>query len=702
LGLQYGQLAPPWQGGVGGDQNAAAITNSGNLEVGENLTLVGGTISSTGQLAAPAGHLKIAAVNGDATVRDGLAQSAILLANNNLILEESQLVTAGDLILLAGDTVRVRDSVETPFIAHAGGNLYIQGNQGIDILALNHPGTPFQSGGALSLISDGVISGDAHFASGGQFAILNLAGEPGDFVSLYDPIISVDGDVILGDYTGASLLIEATGSIKTGNIIITQADISLNDTNDPTDSDIAILTSEPALILRSGVDNLKYPVTPPNLPQPPQPPPTPSEPQVISTTTVYDYDFEGNVGSEWSNTSTSRTPIKNRGFLGEFNSDTVSLQLNNLPEHTQATVTFDLFLIRSWDGNKTDFGPDVWTLSLAGNQTLIQTSFTHEGFTQAYPGSFPNDDYPERTGVDEINTLGYSFGIPPEEPIPKDSVYNISHTFPHTGNSLELNFSADMTEDIDDESWGLDNVTVLVQQTSTPTNLPSSPTIPDAPTFTVPGSRSPGTITTGNIFTLGGLVELLATDDITLNGSIESRGGDIRLHSGGTIDTTAGEISSSSSNNSGAISITANSDINAGEIFASSYGFSGNIDLTSYTGTIAVDGPYIIRSDAFGSMEDLGDTSTKQSGDININARSLSLTNGARVLTGTLTNGVGGNLIVITSESVELSGTSPDGQILTALSTSNAGNQPARNLTIGSRGRLQLIKSGDCLNHYRL
>ncbi|MEQ8962132.1 MAG: hypothetical protein RLP02_30105, partial [Coleofasciculus sp. C2-GNP5-27] len=530
------------------------------------------------------------------------------------------------------------------------------------------------------------ISGDAHFASGGQFSILNLAGEPGEFWSYYDPIISVDGDVILGDYTGASLLIEATGSIKTGNIIITQADISLNDTNDPTDPDIAILTSEPALIMRSGVDTLKYPVTPPNLPQPPQPPPTPPEPPtIISTATVYNNDFEGEVDSEWSNTSTSRTPIGNRGFLGEFNSDTVSLKLDNLPAHTQATVTFDLFLIRSWDGNRTNFGPDIWMLRGANNQTLIQTSFTHEGFTQAYPGSFPYDDYSQGTGVVETNTLGYRFGFPPAPLDPKDSVYNISHTFPHTGNSLELTFSADMTEDIDDESWGLDNVTVLVQQTSTPPNLPSSPTLPDAPTFTVHGSRSPGTITTGNILTLGGLVELLATDDITLNGSIESRGGDIRLHSGGTIDTTAGEISSSSSKKSGAISITANSDIKAGEIFASSYGFSGNIDLTSHTGTIAVDGTFVIRSDAYGSIEDLGDTSSKQSGNINITARSLSLTNGARVLTGTLTNGVGGNLTVITSESVELSGTSPDGQILTALSTSNAGNQPARNLTIETK-----------------
>ncbi|HBY80243.1 MAG TPA: hypothetical protein DEG47_25255, partial [Cyanobacteria bacterium UBA11148] len=77
------------------------------------------------------------------------------------------------------------DSVANPFSAKAGGNLYIQGDESIDILALNHPETPFQSGRNLSLVSDGNISGDAHFFSGGSFSILNLSGEPGTFISLY-------------------------------------------------------------------------------------------------------------------------------------------------------------------------------------------------------------------------------------------------------------------------------------------------------------------------------------------------------------------------------------------------------------------------------------------------------------------------------------------------------------------------------------
>ncbi len=129
---------------------------------------------------------------------------------------ESQLQTSGDLTLRAGDTVRVRDSVALPFSAQAGGNLSIQGNRGIDILALNHLSqTPFVSGGNLSLISDGIISGDAHFASGGGFTVRSLSGLPAQFTSLYDPIISSAGDIdVVGNYLGVALLVESLGNIR--------------------------------------------------------------------------------------------------------------------------------------------------------------------------------------------------------------------------------------------------------------------------------------------------------------------------------------------------------------------------------------------------------------------------------------------------------------------------------------------------------
>jgi filamentous hemagglutinin family protein len=304
------------------------ILNAGNLAVqqGRSLTLLGGTVVSTGQLAAPGGQITVAAVPGttlvrlsqpgtplsleifplaattafspatlpqlltggeassatglsvdangqieltgsgiqvaagDVTAQRVIAQQATLSAQHNLILVDSQLQTTGDLNLTAQDTVRMRDSSLNPLIVRTRGSLLIEGDRAIDILALAHPKTAIESGGHLSLISNGTISGDAHFASGGNFSMLNRAGAPANFVSLYDPIISSTGNVTFGDYTGTALKVEAQGSITAGNIRITGPDTTLTG-NDP---DIPLLTSSRALILRAGVSVLS---NPPNVPQ---------------------------------------------------------------------------------------------------------------------------------------------------------------------------------------------------------------------------------------------------------------------------------------------------------------------------------------------------------------------------------------------------------------------------------------------------
>ena len=204
-GLQYGKSQP-----------GATISNTGNLTSQQDLKLVADKLDLQGELKA-----------------------------------------RRDLTLQAGDTVKVRDSVTIPFLAESSGNLTVQGNQGIDILALNHPNqSPFLSGGNLSLISDGIISGDARFTSGGNFSIGSLSGEMANFVSKYDPIISSNGDVdVTANYTGASLLVESKGNIRFGGDI----NITTPDTSDlPAGKDTGTLSNSTALIVRSGQENLAY------------------------------------------------------------------------------------------------------------------------------------------------------------------------------------------------------------------------------------------------------------------------------------------------------------------------------------------------------------------------------------------------------------------------------------------------------------
>ncbi len=194
------------------------IANAGNLAVGQDLTLSAGNLDLQGQLQA-----------------------------------------GGDLRLQATDTVRVRDSVANPFVALAGGQLVVQGNQGVDIFALNHPNSGFFSGGDMVLRSANPVGGDAHYWSGGNFRIEQLDGSLGNWFSPFDPIIRASGDVSFDSYTGASLHILAGGSVTiTGNVTITEPEDapenSLQENVPLSDGTVVAIdgSAEPTLDIRAG------------------------------------------------------------------------------------------------------------------------------------------------------------------------------------------------------------------------------------------------------------------------------------------------------------------------------------------------------------------------------------------------------------------------------------------------------------------
>ncbi len=184
----------------------------------------------------------------------------------------------------------------------------------------------------------------------------------------------------------------------------------------------------------------------------------------------YFNDFESSVGPEWSHTSTDTTPIGNRSFLGQFGNGTVSLSLSDLDEHSSVTLSFDLFIIRSWDGNDPSYyageymGPDIWSLGVRNGGSLLYATFSNSTGTtpndyQSYPDNYPDGVYQGFTGAAEINTLGF---IHPLVTRVQDSVYNLSFSFPHIDSSLILDFSAINLQGLSDESWGMDNVSVTL------------------------------------------------------------------------------------------------------------------------------------------------------------------------------------------------------------------------------------------------
>ncbi|MBD2337517.1 filamentous hemagglutinin N-terminal domain-containing protein [Calothrix sp. FACHB-156] len=168
-----------------GTNHSASISNNGNLTAGQDLSLIASNLDLQGRLQA-----------------------------------------GKDLTLQAQDTAKLRDTTANPLIVAAGGNLLLQGNQNIDIFALNRPESGLFAGGDMVLRSANTVGGDAHYWSGGNFRIEKLDSSLGKLSSPYDPIIRASGDVSFESYDGASLHIFAGGSVNIDSIYITGADIT--------------------------------------------------------------------------------------------------------------------------------------------------------------------------------------------------------------------------------------------------------------------------------------------------------------------------------------------------------------------------------------------------------------------------------------------------------------------------------------------
>ncbi len=188
---------------------------------------------------------------------------------------------------------------------------------------------------------------------------------------------------------------------------------------------------------------------------------------LINDVGVYTSGFETPIGNEWCIQRQSITP-SGRGFLGEFGNEIACLDLADLPGHNQVTVSFDLYIIRSWNGASglpgyedqvETYQPDRWQFAVDG-QKLLETTFSNVVLNyQSYPGSYPDERHmPWQTGAAEVNSLGYK-----DRGLPMDAVYRLAFTFPHTGDTLHLDFTAMGLQELINESWGLDNVSVMIR-----------------------------------------------------------------------------------------------------------------------------------------------------------------------------------------------------------------------------------------------
>ncbi|MEL7352295.1 MAG: filamentous hemagglutinin N-terminal domain-containing protein [Cyanobacteria bacterium P01_A01_bin.116] len=210
LGLQYGTNA-----------TAATIENTASLTSGQDLTLAADNLDLQGQIQA----------------------------GENLTLQ-------------ATDTLKIRDTAELAFVAAAGEQLLVQGDESVDIFALNNSQSGLFSGGDMTLRSANPVGGDAHYWSGGSFRSENLDGTIGDLYSPYDPIIRSAGNVVIGEYEGTSLHILAGGSVEIETATITGVEQGavgvdfLQETVTLSDGTVVEIdgAARPTLDVRAGVD----------------------------------------------------------------------------------------------------------------------------------------------------------------------------------------------------------------------------------------------------------------------------------------------------------------------------------------------------------------------------------------------------------------------------------------------------------------
>ncbi len=210
-------------------------------------------------------------------------------------------------------------------------------------------------------------------------------------------------------------------------------------------------------------------------------------PAARASITVYGLNtFDVAPGAEWSNQSIANgVDGSTERFLGQsdggygFGPGAVTLTLNNLPAHTPLSLAFDLYIIRSWDGNgEGDYGwgPDKWELR-ANGVTKIYTTFANyaspehtNGPTnkQAYPDMIAplgsGGTYSPRSGAFASNHLGWGtgdFG---------DATYRFTVDVADSSSTMVFMFYGQENQERADEGWGLDNVIV----TANPVPLPGA------------------------------------------------------------------------------------------------------------------------------------------------------------------------------------------------------------------------------------
>jgi hypothetical protein len=189
-------------------------------------------------------------------------------------------------------------------------------------------------------------------------------------------------------------------------------------------------------------------------------------------------DLDGGFGTSSPPITAAYNDAANK-FIGRLDNHELNLVVPN--GGSKFSVTFDLYIIGSWDGDGQqsgkEFGADLWSVGVACTnggavvQNLLTTTFSNQkGVQQTYPNAWRDGrgGAPAGTGALSTDALGFKDDPTSNTPLFSsfgDTEYRLSFAGINpcgAGSPLYLIFTipnAGLQSNYD-ESWGVDNVTI--------------------------------------------------------------------------------------------------------------------------------------------------------------------------------------------------------------------------------------------------
>ncbi len=220
----------------------------------------------------------------------------------------------------------------------------------------------------------------------------------------------------------------------------------------------------------------------------------------LISSTVFATNFDGGLPTQLSGTTTVTGVLRYAGLgtgtnvfggnllenatggtvaaPGSIPQTATTLTLANLPTHTSIDINFLLAIINSWNGLNAaaNFGMDFFNVRVDGTR-LFRGAFDNITATGVDQGYLPP------AGVQLTPRPFMDLGFPsPSATL--DSAWNLGldplfNNVPHSANTLTIDFFADGPgfEGGTDESWGIDNLEVILNGVPTVTTLVSNDTL---------------------------------------------------------------------------------------------------------------------------------------------------------------------------------------------------------------------------------